>query len=99
MARGRVPLITAEERARNRRMADERMQAVCAEQAERVQATARAWLVEAGALVLGEGVGERLRRLSRYRQTLMQTSAQNYRPTFRQQIERACPGVDVEIEF
>ena len=99
MARRKEPSLTAEERERNRREADERQRARCAEIARAAQIEAQAYLVAQGALVPGEGVRERLVRLDRYRKSLMQASAQSYRPTARQVMARPVPGIDVEVEF
>ena len=99
MARRKEPSLTAEERERNRREADERQRARCAEIARAAQIEAQAYLVAQGALVPGEGVRERLVRLDRYRKSLMQADEQTYRPTTRQVMARPVPGIDVEVEF
>lgn len=99
MARRKEPAITAEERERNRREADERQRARCAEAARQMQTTAQAYLVAQGALVPGEGVRDRLVRLDEYRQSLLQASAPTYRPTPRQIMARPVAGIDVEVEF
>lgn len=99
MARRKEPAISPEERERNRREADERQRARCADMARAMQATAQAYLVAQGALVPGEGVRERLVRLDRYRKSLLQASAPDYRPTARQVMARQIAGIDVEIEF
>ena len=99
MARRKEPSLTAEERERNRREADERQRARCAEIARAAQVEAQAYLVAQGALVPGEGVRERLVRLDRYRKSLLQASARDYRPTARQVMDRPVPGIDVEVEF
>lgn len=99
MARRKEPAISAEERERNRREADERQRARCAEIARAAQVEARAYLVAQGALVPGEGVRERLVRLDRYRKSLLQASARDCRPTARQVMARPIPGIDVDVEF
>lgn len=99
MTRRKQPSLTPEERDRNRREADERMRALCDQRARELNPVAQAWLVQAGAMVPGEGVRDRLVRLDRYRRSLVQASAPAYRPTARQQLARPCPGVDVEIDF
>lgn len=99
MARRKEPALTAEERERNRREADERQRARCADLAREAQVQAQAYLVAHGALVPGEGVRERLIRLDRYRKSLLQASVPDYRPTARQVMARPVAGVDVEIEF
>ena len=91
----RAPSITPEERARNQREADERQRARCVEAARAMTGTAVVWLVEHGAMVPGEGVRERLRRLDGYRRALVQASAPSYRPTARQQMARD----DVEFDL
>lgn len=98
MARKREPAITAEERDRLRREAEERGRERCAVAARAATAVAQAWLLSRGLLVPGDGVGDRLRRLYGYRQSLVQTSAPKYQPTARQQQARPCAGI-VEVEF
>ena len=99
MARVKQPALTPEERARNRREADERQKARCAVIAKAATAKAQAWLVAQGAMVPGEGVRDRLARLDEYRQSLVQASAPAYRPTARQIGARPVEGVYEEIEF
>lgn len=98
MARKRKTELSAEERERNRRVADER-HAEVREAIERA-ATFRAqtYLRERGVMQPGDSVGDRLRRLDRYRRTLDEQARIKYQPTVRQQQARPLPGV-VEIEF
>ena len=95
----RKPSITPEERDRNRRAADERQRGRVMEEAKAATAVAQAWLVAHGALVPGEGVRDRLRRLDRYRQALVQASAPAYKPTARQIGQRPILGIYEEAEF
>jgi len=99
MARRKAPALTPEERERNRREANERQRARCAEIARAATAQAQAWLVAHGAMVPGEGVRARLVRLNEYRQSLVQASAPEYRPTARQIGARPVEGIYEEIEF
>ena len=99
VARRKAPELSLDERERNQREAAHRQRERCAEIARAMTVQARAWLVEQGALVPGEGVRERLVRLDRYRTALVQASAPAYRPTVRQLQARPCPGLDVEVEF
>ena len=105
MARRRAPAITAEERERLQREARElaRARSVAAAAAKTIEA--RAWLASEGLLVAGEGVGEGLVRLDRWRKARgygvggVQASAPAYRPTARQLMARPVEGIEVEVEF
>lgn len=98
MARKREPALSAEERERNRRMAEEASRERCDRAAKAATAVAQAWLQARGLLVPGEGVRDRLVRLYRYRSDLQEAVQRPYRPTMRQQQARPAPGL-VEVEF
>lgn len=102
--RVKVPAITAEERERNRRLADEAQRERAAAAAALATARARAYLAEQGLLIEGEGVGKGLARLDRWRKARgygvgVQASAPSYRPTMAQQQARELPGIYREVEF
>lgn len=94
----REQAITAEERDRLRREADERRRERCTASAKAIDIIAKEWLRKQGLLLPGDGVGDRLRRLYAYRKSIVQTSAPTYQPTLRQQQARPTPGV-IEVEF
>lgn len=98
MARERKPQLSAEERERNRRLAAERHAEVVAAVERAATIKAQAYLSEVGAMVPGDAVGDRLRRLARYRASWREQVQVAYRPTMRQQQARSLPGI-VEIEF
>ncbi|MBS0368425.1 MAG: hypothetical protein JSS57_04390 [Proteobacteria bacterium] len=99
MTRGkRAPQLTAEERERNRRLADERHAEIKAAAERATTERARDFLRGIGELVEGDSVVERLRRLDRYRHALAERARIRYQPTMRQQQARPAAGV-VEIEF
>lgn len=104
--RVKVPAITAEERERNRRLADEAQRERAAAAAALATVKARAYLAEQGLLIDGEGVGKGLARLDRWRKARgygvglgVQASAPSYRPTIAQQQARELPGIYREVEF
>lgn len=96
MAR-KQPTISAEERERNRRLAEDAARKRCAAAAKAKTGEAQAWLQARGLLVPGEGVRDRLVRLYRYRSALQESVQKAYRPTMRQQQSRQVGTVEIEF--
>jgi hypothetical protein len=94
-----VSEVSDAERERMRRERVETRAAVLAQAEQLKTLEARAWLQGAGLIVPGDGVGEGLARLDRYRRSILQASAPAYRPTVRQLQAAPLAGIDVEIEF
>lgn len=102
--RARVPVLTAEERERNRQLGEEAQRARASASAALMTAKARAYLAEQGLLIEGEAVGKGLARLDRWRRAHgygvgVQASAPSYRPTAAQQQAREIEGIYREVEF
>ncbi len=105
MARVKQPALTAEERARNRRMADERQKARSAEDARAKTLEAQRVLGAQGMPLGPAEVGARQRWMAAWRVEMgfqhvdVQASAPAYRPTPRQIGARPVEGIYEEIEF
>lgn len=103
MARRKAPEMTAEERDRLRRIAEERRSERVAASAIAVQDRAKAWLQQQGLIVPGEPVGKGLARLDQWRHAkgygVGQAAVADYRPTLRQRQAAILPGIELEVEF
>lgn len=102
MARRRAPEMTAEERDRLRRIAEEKRAERVAASVIAAQDRAEAWLQQQELIMPGEPVGKRLARLDQWRHANgygVGQAATDYRPTLRQRQGALLPGIELEVEF